>query len=165
MIAGLIAARACGEQARAAVEQHLAERMQSAEWARLARTLLTLLDGPNGPGLLDGLGKIDAAITARALAALRGDVQVPSQLWLAMPFPGLIGRMVKAGWGDRATADQLAQACIRMGADSELEPLGAALLRILAGERAPALSHGLAPVQAAVVITILFHLPPASQPS
>jgi hypothetical protein len=82
VIAGLIA-RAGDEQARAAVEQHLAERMQSAEWARLARTLLTLLDGPNGPGLLDGLGKIDAAITARALAALRGDVQVPSQLWPA----------------------------------------------------------------------------------
>jgi hypothetical protein len=64
VIAGLIAARAGGEQARAAVEQHLAERMQSAEWARLAGTLRTLLNGPNGPGLLDGLNKIDAAITA-----------------------------------------------------------------------------------------------------
>jgi hypothetical protein len=72
--------------------------------------------------------------------------------------------MVNAAWGDQATAGQLAQALIRMGADSELAPLAGALRRILAGERAPALARNLDPVSAAVVITILFHLPPASQP-
>jgi hypothetical protein len=78
VIAGMIAAQDGDEQARAAVEQHLAERMRSADWARLAGTLSAILNGQNGAGLLDGLGKIDTAITARALAALGGDVQVPA---------------------------------------------------------------------------------------
>jgi hypothetical protein len=108
--------------ARAAVEQHLAERAQSAKWGRLTRALRTLLGGTNEPGLLDGIGAIDAAITTRALAALRGDIEVPTLFRLAMPFTGLSGRMVNAGWGDRATVGQLAQACVRMGALFHLAP-------------------------------------------
>jgi len=179
VIAGMIAARGGNEQARAAVEQHLAERMGSADWSRLAGTLSAILNGQNGAdqdgadqdgagqngaGLLDGLDKIDTAIATRALAALSGDDQVPSQLWPAIPFSPLIGRMVSAAWGDQATAAQLAPQLVRMGTDSELAPLAGALRRILQGERAPGLAHDLDPVSAAVVITILFHVPPASQP-
>jgi hypothetical protein len=85
VIAGLIAARAGDEQARAAVEQHLAKRTRFAEWARLVGTLRTLLDGPNGPGLLDRLDKIDAAITARALAALRQLAQACIRIVFHLP--------------------------------------------------------------------------------
>jgi hypothetical protein len=164
VIAGLIAARDGNEQARAAVEEHLAERAQSADWAELVRTFSAILNGEDDTGLLDGLGKIDTAITTRALGALGGDGQVPSQLWPAILFAPLIGRMVSATWGDKETASQLTPQLTRMETDVELAPLGDALLRILDGERAPALARGLDPVSAAVVITVLFHLPPASQP-
>jgi hypothetical protein len=162
VIAGIIAARDGDEQARAAVDEHLAERMDSADWGRLAGVLSAMLAGSTGlPGDLD---KIDTAVAGRALAALRGEAEVPRQLWPAIPFTPLIGRMVSAAWGDQDTAGQLTPALLRMAADSELGSLGRALLRILDGERAPALARNLGPVQAAVVITILFHLPPASQP-
>jgi hypothetical protein len=161
VIAGLIAARDGNEQARAAVEEHLAERARSADWAALAGALSAILTGRNDTGLLDGLSKIDTAITARALDGLRGDGQVPSQLWPAIPFTPLIGRMVAAGWGDKEIAGQLAGPLARMETDDELAPLAGVLRRILDGEPAPALARGLDPVPAAIVITILFHLPPA----
>jgi hypothetical protein len=165
VIAGVVAARGGNDEARSAVEEHLAERRQSDDWARLADTLTAILDGRQGTELLEGLDKIDTAITKRALAAVDGDGDPPSQLWPAIPFSGLIARMVNAAWGDASTAAELAQSFIRMGTDSELAPLGDALRRILDGERKPALARDLSPVSAAVVITILFHVPPADRPS
>jgi hypothetical protein len=72
--------------------------------------------------------------------------------------------MVTAAYGDKAMARRLADPLTRMGTDSELAPLAGALRRILDGERAPALVRDLDPIPAAVVITILFHVPPASPP-
>jgi len=160
VIAGIIAARTGDEQARLAVEQRLAECTGSADWARLAGALSAILHGRRDTSVLEGLSKIDTAIAGRALAALSGEVPVPSQLWPAIPFTGLISRVVNAAYGDRATADQLTPAFIRMGTDSDLAPMGSALRRILDGERAPGLARDLDPVSAAVVITILLHLPP-----
>ncbi len=162
VIAGIVAAAGGDEQARAAVEQHLAERADSADWARLAGVLSAILHGQRS--LPEDLDKIDTAIAGRALAALSGDNQVPRQLWPAIPFAGLISQTVNAAYGDKATAAQLTQALIRMGTDTELAPLAGALRRILDGERAPALARDLDPVAAAVVLTILFHVPPVSQP-
>jgi hypothetical protein len=162
VIAGIVAAMGGDDQARAAVEEHLAERAGSADWARLAGVLGAILHGQRS--LPDDLDKIDTVITRRALAALGGDGQVPLQLWPAIMFTGLISQMVTAAYGDKAMADRLADPLARMGTDSELGPLAGALRRILDGERAPALARGLDPIPAAVVLTILFHVPPASQP-
>ena len=92
VIAGITAARGGDDQARAAVEQHLTERQDSADWGKLAAVLRTLLHGEHGASLSDDLDEIDTAITRRALAALSGAIQIPGQLWLALPLTSLIGR-------------------------------------------------------------------------
>ena len=71
VIAGITAARGGDDQARAAVEQHLTERQDSADWGKLAAALRALLHGDHGAGLPDDLDEIDTAITRRALAALQ----------------------------------------------------------------------------------------------
>ena len=162
VIAGMVAAVNGDEQARIAVEERLAERAGSADWSRLAGVLSAMLHGQRSwPSDLD---KIDTAIARRALAALGGGGEVPRQLWPAIPFTGLISEMVTAAYGDKAMASRLAEPIRRMSTDSELAPLAGALRRILDGERASALVRGLDPIPAAVVLTILFHVPPASQP-
>jgi hypothetical protein len=160
VIAGIIAARDGNDDARAAVEEHLADRMDSPDWSRLAAVLRDILDAGAGASIPGDLGDIDAAITHRALAALTGDT-VPFQLWPAIEFTGLIGRMVSAATGDAGSADQMAGVLARMDADAELAPLAGVLRRILNGERAPALARGLDPVAATIVIAVLFHVPPA----
>jgi hypothetical protein len=163
VIAGLIAARDGDAEARAAVEEHLAGLAGSADWARLAGVMSAILHGQRS--LPDDLGKIDTAIARRALAALDGDSRdPPAQLWPAIVFTGLISNVVTAASGDAATADQLRGQFSRAADDSELGPLTDALRRILDGDRSPALARGLDSVSAAVVLTILFHVPPATQP-
>ena len=88
VIAGLTAARSGDDQARAAVEQHLAEYQDSADWGKLAAVLRALLHGDHGASLPEDLDEIDTAIARRALAALNGDIQIPGQLWQALPLTG-----------------------------------------------------------------------------
>ena len=52
------------------MEQHLAERQDSADWGKLAAVLRAVLHGDHGASLPDDLDQIDTAITRRALAAL-----------------------------------------------------------------------------------------------
>ena len=164
VIAGITAARGGDDQARAAVEQHLAERQDSADWGKLAAVLLALLHGDHDAGLPDGLDEIDTAITRRTLAVISGDIQIPGQLWLALPLTGLISTVVDAAHGDQDAARQVTDTLTEMGSDTDWAPLASALRRILGGDRAPGLAGGLDPVFSAAVITIVSHLPPAAQP-
>ena len=163
VIAGITAAASGDQEARAAVEQHLADRQDSANWGKLAATLRAILDGARDGDLLAGLDSIDTAITRRALAALTGEVQLPASLWAAIPMSGLIGWVMDAAYGDQEAARQVTQALAEMAKDSDLAPLVAALGRIIDGERAPSLADGLDPVESAVVTTIVFHLAPYHQ--
>ena len=164
MIAGLTAARGGDDQARAAVEQHLAEYQDSADWGKLAAVLRALLHGDHGAGLPEDLDEIDTAITRRALAALRGDIQIPGQLWQALPLTPLIGAVVDAAYGNQDAARQVTDTLTELGNDSDWAPLASALRRILDGDRAPGLADGLDPVFSAAVTTIVSHLPPPAQP-
>ena len=164
MIAGLTAARGGDDQARAAVEQHLAEHQDSADWGKLAAVLRTLLHGDHGASLPEDLDDIDTAIARRALAALNGDIQIPGQLWQALPLTPLIGRVVDAAYGDQEATRQVTEALTELGNDSDWAPLASALRRILDGDRAPGLADGLNPVFSAAVTTIVSHLPPPAQP-
>jgi hypothetical protein len=171
VIAGIIAARGGDDQARAAVEQHLAERQDSADWAKLAAVLRAILRailyGQHATSLPGDLDQIDTAIARRAQAALSGDIQIPEQLWQALPLIGMIGSVVDAAHGDQDAANRVADTLTEMGNNNDWAPLAGALRRILGGDRAPALADGLNPVSAAAVATILSHLPgapPATAP-
>ena len=163
VIAGITAARGGDDQARAAVEQRLTERQDSPDWGKLAAVLRALLHGDHGAGLPEDLDELDTAIARRALAALRGDIQIPGQLWQALPLTPLIGAVVNAAYGDQDAARQVSDTLTDLGDDSDWAPLASALRRILAGDRAPGLADGLDPVFSAVVTTILSHLPPPAQ--
>ena len=163
VIAGITAARGGDDQARAAVEQHLTERQDSADWGKLAAVLRALLHGEHGAGLPDDLDEIDTAITRRALAALRGDIQIPGQLWQALPLTPLIGQVVDAAYGGQDAARQVTETLTDLGNDSDWAPLASTLRRILDGDRAPGLAGGLDPVASAAVTTVLSHLPPPAQ--
>ena len=162
VIAGITAARGGDDQARAAVEQHLDQRQDSADWGKLAAVLRALLRGEAGASLPEDLDQVDTAITRRALASLSGDIQIPGQLWLALPVTGLIGRVVNAVYGDQDAARQVTDTLTKLDNDSALAALATALRRIVAGDRTPALADGLDPVFSAVVTTILTHLPSPS---
>ena len=161
VIAGLTAARSGDDQARTAVEQHLAEYQDSASWGKLAAALRALLHGEHGVGLPDDLDEIDTAIARRALAALRGDIQLPGQLWQALPLTPLISTVVNAAYGAQDAARQVTNMLTEMGNNSDWAPLASTLRRILDGDRAPSLAGGLDPVDSAAVTTILSHLPAA----
>ena len=160
VIAGITAARGGDDQARAAVEQHLAEYQDSADWGKLAAVLRALLHGDHGASPPEDLDEIDTAITRRALAALNGDIQLPGQLWQALPLTPLISTVVDAAYGDQDAARQVTDTLTELGNDSDWAPLASALRRILDGDRAPGLAGGLNPVFSAAVTTIVSHLPP-----
>jgi hypothetical protein len=164
VIAGIIATRGGDDQARAAVEQHLAERQDLADWGKLAAVLRALLHSDRGVGLPDDLDEIDTAIARRALAALHGDIQIPGQLWQALLLTALIGGVVGAAYGDQDAAREVTDTLTNLGDDSDWAPLASTLRRILAGDRASGLADGLDPVDSAVVTTVLSHLPPPAQP-
>jgi hypothetical protein len=162
VIAGITAAANGDGQARAAVEEHLAERQDSADWGKLATVMLALLHGQPASSVPGDLDQIDTAITRRTLAGLSGDIQIPEQLWQAISLTGLIGAVVNAAYGDQAAARRVTDTLTEMDTDNDWAPLASALRRILGGDRAPALADGLNPVFAATVTTILSHLPPPS---
>jgi tetratricopeptide (TPR) repeat protein len=159
VIAGITAAANGNDQARAAVEQHLTERQDSTDWGKLAAVLRAILHGQPGTSLPDDLDHIDIAITRRALAALSGDIQIPGQLWQALPLTELISRVVDAAYGNQDAARQVTDTLSELDTDRGWAPLASALGRILDGDRTPALADGLNPVFAAAVTTILSHLP------
>ena len=163
MIAGLTAARSGDDQARAAVEQQLTEYQDSADWEKLAAVLGALLHGDHGASLPEDLDQIDTAIARRALAALRGDIQIPGQLWQALPLTPLISTVVNAAYGNQDASRQVTGTLTQMGNDSDWTPLASALRRILDGDRAPGLADGLDPVGSAAVTTIMSHLPPPAE--
>ena len=136
-------------------------RLTGASWPRCCAPSCTANHGAGLPGDLDD---IDTAIARRALAALRGDTQIPGQLWQALPLTGLIGSVVDAAYGDQDAARQVTDTLTEMGNDSNWAPLASALRRILDGDRAPGLAGGLDPVASAAVTTIVSHLPPPAQP-
>ena len=94
--------------------------------------------------------------------ALNGDIQIPGQLWQALPFTPLIGGVADAAYGDQDAARQVTEIVTELHDASGGAPLASALRRILAGDRAPALADGLDPAFSAAVTTILAHLPPPS---
>ena len=163
-IAGLTAACGGDDQARTAVEQHLTEHQDSANWGKLAATLRALLHGEPGDSLPEDLDAIDTAIARRALAALNGEVQLPGQLWQALPLTPLISTVVNAAYGAQDAARQVTDMLTEMGNNSDWAPLASTLRRILDGDRAPSLAGGLDPVDSAAVTTILSHLPSPAQP-
>ena len=160
VIAGLAAARGGDDQARAAVEQHLTERQDSADWGKLAAVLRGFLDADTVADLPDDLDEIDIAIARRALAGLSGDVPIPDQLWQALPLTGLIDVMVAATHGDLDAIREATDILTGLDTHTETAALAHAMRRILDGDRAADLADGLDPVAASVVAAIVAHLPP-----
>jgi hypothetical protein len=70
VIAAVVAAARGDTEARAGLEQLLAELDKASDWAALA-TVLRLLAGERGQQLLDGLDQVDSAIVAEVLRRLQ----------------------------------------------------------------------------------------------
>jgi hypothetical protein len=159
VIAGITAARDGDGQARADVEQHLGQYRDSADWGKLAIALRSILQGGPDVSLPSDLDDIDTAITRRAMAVLNGAIQLPGQLWQALPLTPLIGGIVAAAYGDQDATRQASDMIAALGEDSDVAPLADTLRRILNGDRAPALADGLDPAASAAVTAVLTHLP------
>jgi tetratricopeptide (TPR) repeat protein len=142
-----------------ALDEHLAERESSPDWAALVSVLRRIVSGERGPGLLDGLDEIDAAIADRTLDALAGRVVVPVELWQAMSLAMLLGDVVAAVWGYAFAAGRARQALDVLAQDSSYAALASVLGQILAGEQDPGGAAALEdPADRAAVATVLHHI-------
>ncbi|MFD0315700.1 CHAT domain-containing protein [Streptomyces flavalbus] len=159
-LAALVSAARGNTAARVKLRQHLDryEAMAPA-FTPLAGVVRRLLDGERDAGVAAGLGPLDAPVAARALAALRGEVEVPVALWPALHLSLALGNLVGAAAGDPGTAEATRGTLAALGADRGFAPLAPVLAGILDGDRDPRLVERLRePVQRAVVTAVLHYL-------
>jgi hypothetical protein len=158
-IAALLAAEAGDQQAEAALDQVISTFRDSPDWGMLAARLRRLRAHDTGPDLLSGLDELDAVVITRALAARDGEINIQANLWPAIQFGILLGDLVAAANDESGAAERVRQALAELAQDPDRTPLGAALGRILDGERAPGLVSQLSdPFHQAVVATVLHYL-------
>ncbi|MER7051792.1 CHAT domain-containing protein [Streptomyces sp. NPDC000351] len=156
-IAALVSAERGNTAAKVKLRQHLDHYAGLAPlFAPLAGVLRRVLDGDRAPGVGAGLGPLDAPVAARALAALRGEADVPVQLWPVMHLGLVLGNLVTASSGDSGTATTTRENLDRLRADPALAPLAPVLADVLAGRRDSGLAARLRdPTQRATVTVLL----------
>jgi tetratricopeptide (TPR) repeat protein len=159
VIAALLAARDGDTQAAAAFDEELAQYSDSPDWAALAAALAKIRGGDTSPSLLDGLDRIDTAITSRALDALADRTTIPPALWHAIALRLFIGDVVAAAEGDSTRAANAGKILDELAKDRDYELIVAVLRRLLGGDRAPSLTAQLTePTDEAIVATVLTHI-------
>ncbi|MFH9571925.1 CHAT domain-containing protein [Streptomyces sp. NPDC017454] len=156
-IAALVSAERGNTAAKVKLRQHLDHYAGLAPlFTALAGVLRRVLDGDRAPGVTAGLGPLDTPVAARALAALRGEADVPVQLWPVMHLGLVLGNLVTATAGDSGTAAATRENLDRFRADPALAPLAPVLTEVLAGRRDPGLAVRLRdPTQRAMVTALL----------
>jgi hypothetical protein len=158
ILAALKAASTGNAEAAALLDMALTEFSAIDHWSALATALRHLASHPHQPETPapSGLDEIDIAIWNRARSIARGDLNLPGQLWYAIPHWRLLYLTVAGASGDHAAADL---AFTHYAANPAAAALTTTLCRILDGERDPdTLTVDLHPVADAIVTTILDHL-------
>jgi tetratricopeptide (TPR) repeat protein len=164
-VAGVTAAARGDAAAATATREHLSRYADSDSWAKLVAVLTRILDGDRGEDLAAGLDEIDAAVVARALDSVAGQVSVPAMLWPAMGLGPVLGNVTAAARGDNAAAQQARQDLDALAEQSELGDLTGALDQILGGNRDPGLASTLDdPTERAVVTCVLEHIGVQAEP-
>jgi hypothetical protein len=170
MISSLVAADSGDTVADQALDLVLASLGQHADWEQLVAVLRRIRAGERDPALATGLDLIDMAIVRRALAALAGTEQVDTRAWRAgarsasprqqdQQLAALAQAAVAAAKGDHDATNALQPLLQALAAHSTWAPLAAAVQRILAGDRDPALPDALdQPAAASAVSSILNQL-------
>jgi hypothetical protein len=158
VISGLVAADRGDTVADRALDLILASLAEHADWRQVVAVLRRIRTGERDPALVTGLDSIDTAIVRRALAALAGTVPVDANAWRAgvaptspreqsPPLAALAGATVAA-----------AKALLRaLAAHPDWAPLAAAVQRIVAGDRDPALRDALDHPAAATVVDLILN--------
>uniref|UniRef100_A0AAU2A2V3 CHAT domain-containing protein n=1 Tax=Streptomyces sp. NBC_00093 TaxID=2975649 RepID=A0AAU2A2V3_9ACTN len=167
VLAALVAAERRNTAAKVKLRQHLAElAAMNAMFVPLTDVLGRIQGGERGPGVLFGLGPLDAPVARRALDALAGRVTVPVELWTAMYLGIALGSFVSTALGVAGTDEVTRENLAGFAADPLLAPMSTVLERILAGERDPRLATGLQqPTQRAAVAAVLHYLNEAEETS
>ncbi|WP_105972911.1 CHAT domain-containing protein [Streptomyces geranii] len=157
VLAALVAAERRNTAAQVKLRQHL-DRLAGLDgmFVPLTVVLARIQGGERGPGVLAGLGTLDARVAERALDALAGRVTVPVELWTVMHLGIALGSFVGAALGEDGTGEVTRENLDGFASDPFLAQLSSVLDRVLSGERDPALASGLPqPTQRAVVAAVL----------
>jgi tetratricopeptide (TPR) repeat protein len=171
VIAGLVAAHRGDTDAANVIDQALTKRGEQTDWGELVAVLRRIEAGERDPALADGLDPIDTAVVRRVLDALAGTVTVDLDAWHALTEPAddvdWVGVMVAAAGGDTDAQAMLAPVLDGLAADPQGTALAAALRRILAGDRTPALDQ--LDSDAATLVTVILDqltspLDPSAEP-
>lgn len=160
VLAALVSAERRNTAAKVKLRQHLAHlAAMDPMFGPLTDVLGRIQGGERGPGVLAGLGPLDAPVARRALDALAGRVTVPVELWTVMYLGIALGSFVTTALGQTGTDEVTRENLDGFAADPDLAPMGAVLERILTGERDPGLATGLLqPPQRAAVTAVLGYL-------
>lgn len=166
VISGLVAADRGDTVADRALDLILASLAEHADWRQVVAVLRRIRTGERDPALVTGLDPIDTAIVRRALAALAGTVPVDANAWRAgaaptsprepsPPLAALAGATVAAAKGDLDATNALKPLLRALAAHPDWAPLAAAVQRILAGDRDPALRDALDHPAATTVVDLI----------
>jgi hypothetical protein len=131
------------------------------DWRELVAVLRRIRAGARDPALATGLDPIDTAIVHRALAALAGTAQVDTDAWHTLTteqLTDLVTTTVAAARGDPDATNTLMPLLDQLAAHPDRAHLATILQHIIAGERDPALPHGLDHTSTTLIITILDQL-------
>ena len=168
VISSLVAADRGDTFADQALDLILASLDEHADWQQVVAVLRRIRAGERDPALISGLDPIDTAIVRRALAALAGTVPVDTNAWrggVALTSSGgqnpqlaaLAQATVAAAQGDLDAANALQPLLGALAAEPNWAPLAAAVQRILAGDRDPALPDTLGHPAATTVVGLILN--------
>jgi nitroreductase len=168
VISSLVAAD-CGDTvADQALDLVLESLGRHADWQELVAVLRRIRAGERDPSLIADLDPIDMAIGRRALAALTGTEHVDTQAWrvgvasgaereLDRQLAALAEATVAAAQGDLNATNALQPLLQALAAHPTWAPLAAAVRRILAGDRDPALLAELDNRAAATAVRLILN--------
>jgi hypothetical protein len=144
----------------------LASLAEHADWRQVVAVLGRIRTGERDPALATGLDPIDTAIVRRALAGLAGTMPVDTNAWRGgvaptssgeqrPPLTALAEATVAAAKGDLDATNALQPLLRALAAHPDWAPLAAAVQRILAGDRDPAMRDALDHPAAATVVGLI----------
>lgn len=168
VISSLVAADRGDVVADQALDLVLASLGKHVDWRQLVAVLRRIRAGERGTGLVTGLDPIDTAVVRRALAALAGTVRVDADTWRAgglatsphgpaQQLAALAEATVAAAKGDLDARNALQPLLQALAAHPDWAPLAAAVQRILAGDRDPALRDTINHPAAATLVTLVLN--------
>jgi hypothetical protein len=163
---GLVAADRGDTVADRALDLILASLAEHADWRQVVAVLGRIRTGERDPALATGLDPIDTAIVRRALAGLAGTMPVDTNAWRGgvaptssgeqrPPLTALAEATVAAAKGDLDATNALQPLLRALAAHPDWAPLAAAVQRILAGDRDPAMRDALDHPAAATVVGLI----------